>query len=163
MACAFFVKSVGVAAKFGKLANSNSFLSVEIRLRHVRRVRNRPRPGVSLYRKLNTWNCPEKGFAAEMNAQSGEVLFILVCFPVYRWSGMLAKCQEVAWSGPRRIWTPRSGNLVFRASGRILRPPTAQIRRNTRSLGDGWSQNPTRGPKNGDPGWEKSPQRARKT
>ena len=129
MACAFFVKSVGVAAKFGKLANSNSFLSVEIRLRHVRRVRNRPRPGVSLYRKLNTWNCPEKGFAAKMNAQSGEVLFILVCFPVYRWSGMLAKCQKVAWSGPRLIWTPRSGNLVFRAYGRILRPPTAQIRR----------------------------------
>ena len=111
MTCAFFVKSVGVATKFGKLANSNSFLSVEIRLRHVRRVRNRPRPGLSLYRKLNTWKCPEKGFAAEMNAQTGEVLFILVCFPVYRWSGMLAKCQEVAWSGPRRIWAARGSHV----------------------------------------------------
>ena len=46
-----------------------------------------------------------------MNAQSGEVLFILVRFPVYRWSGMLAKCQEVAWSGPRRIWAARGSHV----------------------------------------------------
>ena len=56
-----------------------------------------------MYWKLNTWNLPEKGFAAEMNAPTGEVLFILVRFPVYRWSGMLAKCQEVAWSGSAQV------------------------------------------------------------
>ena len=85
------------------------------------------RPGVISVIRVR-FSTVKLGFAPEMNAQTGEVLFILVRFPVYRWSGMLAKCQECAWSGPRRIWTPRSENLVFRASGRILRPPTAQIR-----------------------------------
>ena len=70
-----------------------------------------------------TWRVAPTECPAELEPRRVEIWFILVRFRVYRWSGMLAKCQKVAWSGPRRIWTLRekirknsSGHLAVRHS-----------------------------------------------